>query len=277
VRPARVQTAAGALVGREEWPSLLAELSTLVGTAEREQRVLAERREIARRPLWLKGDHLPGSARTRHSLRRWFGLPTPREREAENLLWLRERLFRAPQPLACAALVRGGLVRYQLLVLAPLPPHEPLELALASASPARRGTWLAELAREVARMHSLHFAHRDLFLRNVLVVPSNDPGDRRELLFTDGWHGQFPWPRRGADHDLACLMLEGADLLAEDEQRSFFALYLEQRRRQDKAAEPRALLRAVTARRRELVRRLQTSARRRPPPRVIEWDAARLL
>lgn len=277
MKPARVQTAAGALVGREEWPSLLAELATLVGTAEREQRVLAERREIARRALWLKGDHLPGSARTRHSLRRWLGFPTPREREAENLLWLRERLFRVPQPLACAALVRGGLVRYQLLVLAPLPEHQTLETALGHASAAQRARWLAELAREVARMHSLHFVHRDLYLRNVLVGPASEPGDRRELVFIDCWHGQGAWPRRGVDHDLACLLLEGADLLSSDEQRALFGAYLEERRRQDKPVDPVRLACAVTARRKELVRRLQTSARRRPPPRVLDWDASALL
>ena len=277
MKPARVQSEAGTLVGREEWPSLLAELATLVGQAEREQRVLAERREIARRSLWLKGDHLPGSARTRHSLRRWFGWPTPREREALNLLWLRERLFRAPQPLACAALVRGGLVRYQLLALAPLPEHEPLESALGNAPEGRRAAWLAELAREVARLHSLHFVHRDLYLRNVLVTAPEGPGDRRELLFVDCWHGTAAWPRRGVDHDLACLLLEGADLLSESEQRSFFVRYVEERRRQDKPVEAQALARGITARRKELVRRLQTSARRRSPPRVLEWDGRHLL
>lgn len=264
----RVRTSSGTLSGREEWSGLLAELAHVVIEAERSQRVLGELRVIAQRSLWLKGDHLPGSARWRYSLRRALSAPTPREQEARNLEWLRQRLFRAPKPLAAGVLLRNGVVRYQLLALEPLPAHRTLADALALARPDERRAWLDELAREVARLHSLHFVHRDLFLRNVLVSPDARDADPRKLVFIDAWHGPLPAPGRGVSYDLACLMLDGAALLSLEEQARWFAAYSAECAAQGRAIDLRGALPSIGAHRRALVRKRNA----RPGPQVpLEW------
>jgi hypothetical protein len=249
----RVRTVGATLSGAEEWHGLLAELAHVIVEAERAHRVLGELRVIAQRSLWLKGDHLPGSARWRYSLKRALAIPTPREREARNLSWMRERLFRAPKPLAAAALLRRGVVRYQLLALEPLPAHRPLSDALASARAEERRAWLDELACEVARLHSLHFVHRDLFLRNVLVSSDLQGSDPRHLVFLDAWHGPFPTPGRGVSYDLACLMVDGAGLLTREEQARWLARYAAERAAQGRAVELRKLLPSIAAHRSSLV------------------------
>lgn len=275
MRRATVRTGAGALRGREAEAGLLAALAPLVEAAAREQRVLSGLCELGTRQAWLKGDHLPGSARLRHSLRRTLGLGTPREREFANLLWLRGRLFRAPRPLAAASLSRAGWLGYHVLALEPLGAHRTLAEALPGAPPEQRGAWLDELARECARMHALHFVHRDLYLRNVLVAPDRSSGDRRELVFIDAWRSGAPLPRRGADYDLACLLLEGAELMSGTEQRCFLAQYFEQRARQGSPADVRGLLSAAAERRAVLVERAlrQPHRQRQPgaPGRAWDW------
>lgn len=237
--------------------TLAAELAPIVAKAARAQRVLAERTELAGVSLWLKGDHLPGKARWRHSLAGWIGRVTPREREFERLRWLRARLFRAPQPIACGAALAGGVLRYQLLAMAELGPHEPLSTAFEHATQFERAAWIDELARETARLHALHLAHRNLFLRNVLVdrAPPPTKGDPRRLMLIDPWRAGAQLPRRGVDYDLGALMLDAASLWSFDEQRAFFERYFEQRRVQDRPAKPKSLLTAAAQRRIELARR----------------------
>lgn len=269
-------TAGGTLRGFEcerGWLELLAEQ---VIAAERAGAILAGALGTARGTVWLKGDHLPGRARLRHSLRWSVGLGVPRTRELLNLEWLRARLFRCPRPLAAAVLLRGGLVRYQVLALAPLDPHTSLEQALEGAAHADRQRWLDELAREVARMHALHFVHRDLFLRNVAVelAPVPTRGDPRRLLLLDAWRSGAALPRRGFEYDLACALLDGAALLERDEQRGFLARYAEERAAQDRPLDWAHALPVIDARRRELARRVAGDPRRQrgrvPPP--LEWD-----
>lgn len=249
---------------------LAARLASIVADAARAERILAQRVELAGVAVWLKGDHLPGKARLRHSLASCVGRATPREREFARLRWLRARLFRAPEPLACGAARSGAVLRYHVLALAELGPHEPLSTAFAQASEFERAAWIAELAREVARMHALHFAHRNLFLRNVLVDRAAPPseGDPRRLIFIDPWRGGAPLPRRGPDYDLGALMLDAASVWRLDEQRAFFERYLEERRVQDRPADARTLLERAALRRLELARRAQVHA--------PQWDVAAL-
>ncbi len=269
MKPVRVTTAEGSLVGHEEWPGLVAELAHVVLAAQRDRLVLGGLRELANRHLWLKGDHLPGSARWRYSLRRLAGLPLPREREARNLQWLRERLFRAPQPLASCVLVRGALVRYQLLVLAPLPEHRPLPDALAVADPLDRARWIEELAREVARLHALHFVHRDLFLRNVVVGRDPAGTDERELCFLDAWHAPYARPCRDVAYDLGCLFLDAVTLFTADELGRWIRLYARERDAQGVPIELTRLLPKAAAHRGELVARRNARGGAKVPP---EWD-----
>ena len=269
MKSVRVATARGQLVGAEEWPGLLAELAHVVVDAEREGRVLGGPLERAGRHLWLKGDHLPGSARWRYSLRRWFGSPLPREREARNLVWLRERLFRAPRPLAAAVLVRAGLVRYQVLVLAPLPAHRTWPDAWSDATVAERTRWSAELAREVARLHALHFVHRDLFLRNVVIGRDATGGDARELCFLDAWHAPHARPGRGVSYDLGCLLLDAVALFTAEELAAWLSLYASERAAQGSPVELRKLLPEAARHRRALVARRNARA---GAPVPVEWD-----
>lgn len=269
MKPVRITTADGTLVGHEEWPGLVAELAHVVLAAQREGRVLGGLREIAQRSLWLKGDHLPGSARWRYSLRRLAGQPVPREREARNLQWLRERLFRAPRPLAACALVRRGMVRYQLLALAPLPEHRTFPDALAAASPLQRVRWIDELAREVARLHALHFVHRDLFLRNVVVGRDLASTDERELCFLDAWHAPYGRPRRGVAYDLGCLFLDAVALFTADELGRWIGVYARERAAQGSPIEVSTLLSRAAAHRSALVARRNARAGAQVPE---AWD-----
>jgi hypothetical protein len=236
--------------------------------------VLAREHAVSGLRLWLKGDHLPGHARLRHTLRRGVGMRAPRERELVNLEWLRKRLFRAPKPLAAGVLLRGGLVQYQFLALALLPPHRALDDELEQSPRERRAERLDELAREVARMHALHFVHRDLHLRNVLVETGPPTsGDQRRLILIDTARGGIALPRRGIDHDLGCLFLDAAGALALEEQRRFVELYVAERARQGSAVELPGLLQAADSRRREMLARIEREPgrwRRQAPP-VREW------
>lgn len=257
--------------GGEKPAGLQRALAERIALAAREERVLAERFEFEGRALWLKGDHLPGKARWRHSLWSAAGRATPREREFERLKWLRARLFRAPEPIACGAARAGVLVRYQFLCLAALGPHEPLSSAWARAGALERAAWSDELARELARLHALHVVHRNLFLRNVLVdrTPTPASGDPRRLILIDPWRAGAPLPRRGVDYDLGALLLDAVGLWSADELARWFARYFEQRRTQSSPANAARLLARAAQRRIELARRARVTA--------PEWNVAAAL
>jgi hypothetical protein len=277
---ARIRIESGTLDGRASDPRLFVALAPELEAAERDSRVLAREHRIGDAALWLKGDHLPGKARIRHTLRRRIGLRAPRERELANLEWLRRRLFRVPEPLAAGVLIRGGLLRYQFLALAPLPPHRALDDALPGAPREQRAAWLDELAREVARVHSLHYVHRDLHFRNVLVETGPPAsGDRRRLILIDTARGGIALPRRGTDHDLGCLFLDGAGMLATDEQRRFVELYASERVVQGRPVDLRKLLERADRRRRELLERIRREPGRwrRAEPPAVEWRWRELL
>lgn len=234
-----------------------------VALAAREGRVLAERFEFEGRALWLKGDHLPGKARWRHTLWRVAGRVTPRERELERLNWLRARLFRAPEPIACGVVSSGIVLRFHFLAMHALGPHEPLSSAWPRASASERCVWIDELAAELARLHALHVVHRNLFLRNVLVdraAPATS-GDPRRLILIDPWRAGAPLPRRGFDYDLGALLLDAVGLWSAEELARLVLRYFEQRDAQHSPEHPRDLLPRAAQRRIELARR----ARREVP------------
>jgi hypothetical protein len=248
---------------------LLERALELATSAARDSRILAELFEAAGESAWIKGDHLPGKARWRHTLAGVLGRASPREREFERLKWLRARLFRAPKPLAAGSLRAGGVLRYQFLVLAPLPAHETLAHAWSNASSAERAELVDELSREIARLHALHFVHRNLFFRNLLVdrSPRKLEGDPRRLVFIDPWRGGEALPRRGVSYDLGALMVDAAEHWDFDAQRRFFAGYFEQRALQGLPAHAATLLPSVAMHHRALARRAKRSA---------VWDWRRL-
>jgi len=253
--------------------------AALVALAEGEpDRSLAKAIELDGQPAWFKGGPLRGRTSVRYGLRRLVGLPLPRMREYRNFLWLGERLFRVPEPLVCGALRRFGLPVYQFLVTRRIADAEPLDSALPRFQPEQRGPLVSELAREVARMHALHFVHHDLFVRNMLVTPPPPPGgDDRRLVFIDAWRGGPGYLPRGADYDLACLLLEGAALLTPFEQSLFFREYLAERAVHGAAPDRERLFRAILRRRAALLARIdrEPTRWRGPGAPVRDWRPPR--
>jgi hypothetical protein len=223
---------------------------------------------------WVKAGTLRGKARLRHGLRRaLLARVLPREAEYRNLTWLAERRFRVPRPLAAASIWRGGLPLHQAVFLELLHDARPLHAELPSLPPAERAELLDELAREVARLHALGFAHHDLYLRNVLVLDPRE-GDQRRLAFIDAWSGGPGRARRGPARDLACLMLEGANLLTADEQARWLERYLAEREAHGRPAEAAELVKAAAGVRKTLLARIARESGRwrlSEPPRG-EWS-----
>lgn len=188
-----------------------------------------EMRALADRRVYWKGSALFGKAAVRYACKRALLFqPLPRMREFANLRWLRRHLFQAPRPIAAGVLWRGGLPVHQFLATEEVPHAIDLGRFL-DARPAQdlRTGVLDEIAREVARMHSLGFVHHDLFLRNLLVV-ATAPHSR--VWFVDAWAGgPRPNLRRPA-YDLACLTRDAASRCTEDELRRLRSVYEEETR-----------------------------------------------
>ena len=193
---------------------------------------------------------------------------------------MRARLFRAPRPLAAGWIERGAAIEAQLLATELVEGARPLDEALREVPPAGRAALLDELADETARLHALHFVHRNLFPRNLLVAPpSGKNGDPRRLWWIDAWRGGAALPGRGPAYDLGCFMLAGAGLLAADEQRRLVARYLAERAAQGRPADARRLLAAAARTRERLLRQIEREPgrwRERAPPEP-EWPWERLL
>lgn len=229
--------------------------------------------ELAGERAWVKGGPLVGRARARHGLR---GLVlrrrAPRIQEYFNLSWLIERHFQVALPLAAGVFTRAAFPRYQYLVTAEIAGARTLLEVLDDPRRADRALLLAELARELARLHALGFVHRDLFLRNVLVAPVHEG---RALHLVDAWRGGPPPQLRGAAYDLACLFLDGAAVLAREEQARFLADYLAHRAAQGRPARLARLLPRVERWRARLHAKLVADPGRRHgrslPPE--QWDA----
>lgn len=208
--------------------------------------------------VYLKGSPLGARPRLRHRLRELaLRLPPPRLAERANLLWLRERGFRAPEPLAAGALRDAlGAPTYQYLATAEVAGAARLDAALARAAPDARAACLRALAGDVARLHALGFVHRDLHPRNVLV--QGDPA-RGETWLVDAWRGGARRQSRGPAWDLACLL--APELVLEEERELVLEAYLAGRARAGLPVAP-LRLRAAVARELRAVRRREARAAR---------------
>lgn len=156
--------------------------------------------EFAGGRAYFKLSALAGKTRVRYALkRRLLRAPLPRIAEFANLAWLRKHEFGAPEPLAAGAFWQRGLPRFQFLLTREVAGVRTLAEFLADETRLDvRARVLDELARTVARMHSLRFLHHDLFPRNVLVSDG--------IWFLDCWAGGPPPQARGLAYDLDCLM-----------------------------------------------------------------------
>jgi hypothetical protein len=208
--------------------------------------------DVLGKRAYFKGEPLRGWARVRWTAKSWFfARPMPRVRELRNLEWLRERLFLAPRPVCAGVLSRGGAPWYQFLLTEAVDGAETLAHFLADeqSDGVLRAQVLDELADEVARMHSIHFVHHDLFLRNVLVV-RGAPHSR--VYFLDAWAGG-PTPQlRGPAYDLACLTLDS--VLSDRDVEAFFDRYCAERENQERPVDRRALVSRVQRERASLQR-----------------------
>lgn len=247
--------ALGTLRLRARDAGLVDEARELVLRLARDGGRTAEFVELGGARAFVKASPLRGRARLRWALKRaLFRAPLPREREHANLAWLRERLFLAPEPLASAVLVRGGAPWFQALATRAVESARTLEDVLARGDAGERARVLDELARETARMHALHFVHRDLFPRNVLVRADAHGGS---VWFLDGWKGGERLQLRGPAYDLACLFLRAPEELGADAQRAFLDAYVRGRAVQGKPVGDRARFTAAIERERDaLARRL---------------------
>lgn len=194
----------------------------------------AGRRGIARIELAgldavLKCSPLHGKSALRWGVKRLFlRARLPRVNEYYNLSWMTERLFATPLPLAAGGLVRGGIPRWQFLVTRFVPDGAQLHDWLAGGRPpAERAAVFDEIAREVARLHALRFVHRDLWTRNLLVVPA---GGLSRVVFLDAWAGGPGIGWRGTAHDLRCFERDMAPLWSADEAAAWRARYADERR-----------------------------------------------
>ncbi len=268
----RLRTRFGLLHAVACSPAVLQAAVDLALTAADEGRSVTAAVPFTQGPAWFKGEPLRGKAAWRHGLRaRVFRLPLPRQNEFHNLRWLARRSFEVALPLAAGAFFRAGLPRYQFLVTSEVDGVRTLRRFLADESDGRKAV-LAELAREVGRMHALGFIHRDLFPRNLLV--RSDAVSGRRIVFLDAWRGG-PRPQlRGPAHDLACLFLHAPGLFRGEEERCFFDAYVAARAVQGRAVEARRLALATARARRRLWLRLERDPRRLGgaplPPR--EWS-----
>ncbi|MBL4770490.1 MAG: hypothetical protein JKY61_04990 [Planctomycetes bacterium] len=197
----------------------------------------------------------------------------PRLSEFHNLRWLDERLFAAPTPLAIGELRQRGLVRYQWLFTEKMPDRSPMSEVWADLDEDSRRRCILHLAAEVARMHSLHFVHHDLFPRN-LMLSNNDA--LQPVAFLDAWAGGPGFCLRGPSYDIACLALDWPATWTREEQELFLESYLEGRAAQGKPIRRVSRwLRDVEGQRAAWVRKLEGSQRRRGgrPIPSADWRA----
>ena len=184
-------------------------------------------RSSAGTSVFLKYGPLRGKSRARHALRRALGLSElPRIQEFENLAWLRDHGFDAPPPLAAGVAGPRKLASFQFLVTQEIRSTRTLEdFFRCGGIPEQRANVLRILGRDLARLHALGFVHRDLFLRNLLML---EAAGTTRIFFLDAWRGG-PRKRtgalRGPEYDVACLMLEGATTFDRAEQQLFLHSY----------------------------------------------------
>lgn len=211
--------------------------------------------EFGGKRAYFKRSRLRGSSRWRWGARvaLWRDR-LPRVREYYNLCWLTERLFQTPLPIAAGGFARAGLPAWQFLLTEELAPAETLErFNVREDDEDERAAVLDELAREVARMHALGFVHRDLYPRNVLVLPR---GSLQRVAFLDAWAGGPPPQRRGPSYDLGCLFLRVEGPRARAERELFLARYADEREALGRPVDVARLVRGAQRARARAIARL---------------------
>ena len=226
--------------------------------------------------VYVKGSHLRGKARFRYALRRLLlRKRAPRIEEYFNLCWLTERHFQVALPLAAGEFVRAGAPHYHYLITRAEPGALALDDFCRDASADERRVVLNELARELARMHSIRFLHHDLYPRNLLVASKELA---RRIVFIDVWAGGPAPNQRPPEYDLACLLLDADRFLGREEQRALLEEYMHQRRVQDRPVDARRFLARIGRERKTLFAQLQRHPGRLrglPLPRA-DWDPEQL-
>jgi len=212
------------LVGR---PELFEPLRATLEEARDGARIESGPRTVGAWRTYFKGSPLRGRAALRHGARELLGLAPPRLAEFSNLTWLRARGFRAAHPLLAGVHGTAARLRYQFLLTELVPGARTLAEAFPDTPEATRAVWLRALATDLARLHGLGFVHRDLFPRNLLAPEGEDP----RCTFLDAWRGGPRPGLRGPDHDLGCLLLDGAALFTRAEQALLLRTYREERER----------------------------------------------
>jgi hypothetical protein len=251
------------------------EPSELIERVEREGfPVLARFESVGNRNGYWKGAPLRTKTALRYRVKQvLLGQSLPRRSEFKNLIWLRERLFAAPRPLAIGEWHGRGGIRYQWLFTETLEERVTWSEAWGGLEAPQRSPLILHLADEVARMHALHFVHRDLFPRNLMVAPVSHP---QPVAFLDAWAGGPGLGLRGPSYDIACLALDWPDTWERAEQALFLERYRLGRAAQGKPIRNvRGWLQSVERQRDAWVGKLEASPRRRggrPVPKA-EWRA----
>jgi hypothetical protein len=199
--------------------------------------------------------------------------PHPRRCEFINLRWLRERLFTAPRPLAIGEWRQRGLIRYQWLLTEAMDDHQTWTEVWSTLDAPKRQQSIRHLADEVARMHSLHFVHHDLFPRNLMIAPGSH---LQPVGFLDSWAGGPGLGLRGPTYDIACLALDWPETWTREEQVLFLERYQNARAGQGMPIRNvYAWLRSIEKQRATWVRKLESSTRRRGgrPVPSADWRA----
>ncbi len=242
--------------------------------ADANQPVIARFESVNEFEGYWKGGPLRKKTALRYQIKqRLFAQAHPRLAEFQNLEWLRDRLFCAPRPLAIGEWRQAGLVRYQWLFTERMQGREALSEAWPKRTQADRRLAILHLADEVARMHSLHFVHHDLFPRNIMF---GDESHTQPIAFLDAWAGGPGFCLRGPNYDIACLALRWPGEWERDEQALFLRRYLDSRQAQGRPIKNVARwIRSIESQRRAWVRKLESSSRRRGglPVPSAEWSA----
>jgi len=137
--------------------------------------------------LWLKGGPLRRHAAWRHGLawRVLLRLP-PRLRECSGVRELSAAGLECLEPVLAAARFEGGRCTGQALALRREEEAIPFATVLRGLGALERLQHTRALAVAVAALHGAGVDHRDLYLRNALVVRR---GAQRRVVLIDHWRG----------------------------------------------------------------------------------------
>ena len=160
-----------------------AKLLIEAGMERRGQRDTGQLIQLSQTQAWVKGGRLKLESSLRHGVRSyWMKRAFPRVNEFRNLGSLRAAGIRAVRPLVAGVWRQGWRAKLQFLGTEWIP-EAPSIAQMVSAGHADLDAALDSCGVLVARLHKLHFEHRDCFPRNFIF----DPKGRAWVL--DAWRG----------------------------------------------------------------------------------------